>query len=363
MNSPFQPGRRRAVQAALGLLASGPLVVCAQEKRVPIADMHSHYGMISRRNALDSGLAADMRAHGVALVAWKLVADGRWIRATNTGILQFRVPSPGELSAYFNTSLEQMRGYVAAHKLRTVLTPADVDACVAGDAGIVLASEGADFLEGRPESLDAAYAKGLRHLQFVHYIRTPVGDFQTQPPEHHGLSALGKQLIEACNTKGIVVDLAHSTGESVDQALAVAKAPMVWSHSWVDDEGGSHKDRYGFLQRRLSLAHAKKIAAQGGVIGLWGLGLTRPGMGWSVGTRSMSAYAHELAALVNRIGADHVAFGTDIEGVGDNWAVNDYGHVRRTVEFLQEMKLPSGTIEKIAYANYARVLRAVLKAS
>jgi len=322
--------------------------------------MHSHYGMITRKIA-DSGLAEDMRAQRVALVAWKLVADGRWIRATNTGIEQSSTPAPGDLAAFFNTAFERMRAYVAEQKLRLVLTPADVDACLAGESGIVLASEGADFLEGKVENLDTAYAKGLRHLQFVHYIRTPVGDFQTVAPTHGGLSAMGKQLIEACNAKGILVDLAHSTLPSVDQALEIAKAPFIWSHGWVDGDGGNWQDPYGFLKRRLSLAHAKKIAARGGVVGLWALGLSRPGLGWSVGSRDTWSYASEIAKLVDRIGADHVALGTDIEGVGPNWAVNSYGDVRKVVDQLQEMKVPTSVIERVSYANYARVLKAVLR--
>ncbi|MGQ0511878.1 MAG: dipeptidase [Betaproteobacteria bacterium] len=367
MNPPrrIDAGRRRALKAALALLAAGPFGVgpstARAQSRVPLADLHSHYGMITRRIG-DSGLAADMREQRVALVAWKLVADGRWIRATRTGIEQSGEPSPGELSRYFHDRLDRMREYVAEHKLKTVLTPADVDACVAGEPGIVLASEGADFLEGRLENLDAAHAKGLRHLQFVHYIRTPVGDFQTVAPVHGGLSDLGRRLVEACNAKGILVDLAHSTGASVDQALEIAKAPLVWSHGWVDGDGGNWQDPYGFLKRRLSLAHAKKIASRGGVVGLWALGLSKPGLGWPVGARDTRAYAQEIAKLVDRIGADHVAFGTDIEGVGPNWVVNGYGHARSVVEQLQEMKLPESVIERVAHANYARVLKAVLKA-
>lgn len=353
--------RRRLLQAAIALLAGGPAALRAQQARVPLADMHSHYGMFSRRGA-DSGFAADMRANGVALVAWKLVADARWTRVTNVGIEQAREPSPGELAAFFNENFARMRAYIEAQKLKTVLSAADVDACISGDAGIVLAAEGADFLEGKVENLEAAYAKGLRHLQFVHYIRSPVGDFQTVAPSHNGLSAMGKQLVEACNARGVLVDLAHSTGASVEQALAIAKAPLIWSHSWVEGDGGSWQDPYGFLRRRLSVAHAKQIAGRGGVVGLWGLGLSRPGSGWNVGARDTRAYAREIASLVDRIGADHVAFGTDIEGVGPNWVINDYGHLRSVVEHLQDMKLPASVIERVAYANYARVLKAVLKA-
>lgn len=353
--------RRRVLQAAIALLAAGACPARAQQQRVPITDMHSHYGMISRRLG-SSGLAEDMRSQGVAIVAWKLIADARWIRATRSGIEQVGKPAPGELATHFNAYLDRMKTYVAEQKLKTVLTPADVDACIAGEPGIVLASEGADFLEGRLDNLDAAYAKGLRHLQFVHYIDTPVGDFQTVAPVHNGLSEMGRKLVEACDARGIVVDLAHSTGPAVDQALEIARSPVIWSHSWVDGDGGNWQDQFGYLQRRLSLAHAKKIAAGGGVVGLWALGLSRPGSGWTVGPGNTRAYARELVNLVDRIGADHVAMGTDIEGVGPNWAVNNYGHVRSVIDHLQEMKIDAATVERIAYANYARVLKAVLRA-
>ncbi len=353
--------RRRLLQAALAFLASAPHALRAQQPPVPIADMHSHYGMITRKIA-DSGLADDMRSHRIALVGWKFVSDGRWIRRTTTGIEQHREPAPGELENYFNASFDRMRSYIAQHKLRMILTAADVDACIAGESGIVLACEGADFLEGRVENLNAAYGKGLRHLQFVHYIRTPVGDFQTAAPVHNGLSEMGRTLVEACNATGVLVDLAHATSEAVDQVLAISKAPVIWSHGWVDGDGGNWRDQYGYLKRRLSLAQAKNIAARGGVVGLWALGLSRPGPGWSVGPGNSRAYAKEIANLVDKIGADHVAFGTDIEGVGPNWAINQYGHLRNVVDYLHDMKLGASTIERVAYGNYVRVLKAVLKA-
>jgi membrane dipeptidase len=353
-------GRRHFLQVGAAGLAWGVRPVSGQP-RVPIADMHSHYGMITRRLA-DSGLAEEMRSQGVVLVAWKLVADGPWLQVTRTGIEQAREPAPGELATHFDRTLERMKAYIAAQGLRTVLTSADVDACVAGSPGIVLASEGADFLEGRLDGLEPAYAKGLRHLQLVHYIRTPVGDFQTTAPTHHGLSPLGQQLVQACNRRGVLVDLAHSTGPAVEQALAISTAPMVWSHSWVEGDGGHWRDPVGYLQRRLSLALARKIAARGGVVGLWGLGLSQPGRGWPVTRSDTQGYARELARLADTLGPDHVAFGTDIEGVGPNWSVNDYGHVRRVVEHLQDMKLDPSIIARLAYGNYARVLKAALSA-
>lgn len=352
--------RRKLLFAASALVAGAPFYGYAKDARVPISDMHSHYGMSSRRMG-DSGLAQEMREQGVALVAWKLVADARWIRSTDKGIVQVSEPVPGELARYFNAALDRMGAYLTAQKLKVVLSKADVDACIAGESGVVLASEGADFLEGRIENLDAAYAKGLRHLQLVHYMRTPVGDFQTTEPVHNGLSLMGQQLVEKCGAQGVLVDLAHCTAAGVDQALAIAKVPVIWSHGWVDGDGGDWRDPYGHMKRRLSLAHAKKIAAGGGVVGLWGLGFSRPGPGWAVGLGDTLGYAKEIASLVGKIGADHVAFGSDIEGLGTSWAINNYTHLRSVVDHLHDMKLGSSVIERVAYGNYARVLKSAMK--
>ena len=249
-----------------------------------------------------------------------------------------------------------------------MLARADVDACLAGDSGVVLASEGADFLEGRVDDLASFHAQGLRHVQLVHYIRNPIGDFQTVPPVHNGLSDAGKRLVEACNEQGLLVDLAHCSWPAVEQALAVAKAPVVWSHSWVDRSEGHWRDGVGYLQRRLSRAQAKRIADRGGVVGLWGLALGNPGPSrtpgrgnWTVARGDTRGYAREIANLVNWLGADHVGIGTDIEGVGANWSVNNYSHVRRVVDALQDLGLPASAIEQVACGNYARVLRAALK--
>ena len=360
-------GRRRLLQAAAGTLA-GLAAGMPARGEVPIADMHSHYGLLQRPLAT-SALAEEVRDHHVALMAWKLVSDGSWIREGKAGIEVFASPQPGQLAARFDAQIGRMRDYLREHRLKTVLDAADVDACTApgGPAGIVLASEGSHFLEGNVDNLGAAHAKGLRHLQLVHFLAAPAGDNQTLPPVHNGLSEMGKRLVEACNDKHLLVDLAHAAMPTVEQALQIAKVPLVWSHGWVDRVAGRWLDATTMQQRRLSIDHAKMIADRGGVVGLWGLALTKPAAawtagrgGWTVGPRDTEGYARELTALVDKIGAEHVGLGTDMEGVGKNWSVNDYAGVRDVLQQLERMKLPAGTIERIAYRNYARVLKAAL---
>lgn len=359
--------RRALLCGALPTLALGPIAARGADSRVPIADMHSHFGIITRPTLSSADFAEELRAQRVALIAWSLPSDFRWVRAVVNGIEQAREPVPGELSAFFHERLARMKAYVERSGLRPVLAGTDVEACVAGDSGVVLASEGADFLEGRVEDLGAFYAQGLRHVQFVHFIRNPISDFQTVPPVHNGLSDAGKRLVEACNEQGILVDLAHCSWPAVEQALEVAKKPLIWSHGWVDQTEGHWQDGAGYLQRRLSLSQARRIADHGGVVGLWGLAIDKPGPSrtpgqgnWTVSRGDARGYAQEIANLVNWLGADHVGIGTDIEGVGTSWSVNDYSHVRSVVDALQDLKLPASAIEQVASGNYARMLKAAL---
>lgn len=357
---PASPARRALLLAAASAGAMGWRQASAQTV-VPIADMHSHLGMLSK-----DSLADQMRANGVALVAWSQPADLPWIHDIPTGVAQKSEPAPGEPSAYFPKRLDRMNASIARNGLRRVLARADVDACLGGGQhGVVIAAEGADFLEGRIDGLAPAVAKGLRHLQLVHYMRSYVGDRQTSEPQYGGLSAFGKQLVEASNEQGLLIDLAHCAEPGVDQALQISNRPMIWSHSWVGETGGRWQDTYGYQQRRLSLARARALADRGGVIGVWASGFERPDYrrgGWPVGRDDPKGYAKVIAALVEQVGAEHVGFGTDLAGLGKSVSIEGYAGVRRVVEHLQDMKLPASTVERVAGGNYARALEDAFKA-
>ena len=103
------------------------------------------------------------------------------------------------------------------------------------------------------DSAGEAHAWGVRHMQMVHFIQSPLGDHQTAEPRHGGISPLGRDVVAACRKHGIVVDLAHATAAFVDGALDASDAAMVWSHSWISRDGGTWQDP-GYIARSLSLA-------------------------------------------------------------------------------------------------------------
>jgi membrane dipeptidase len=246
-----------------------------------------------------------------------------------------------------------MRRYLATTGLDVVQTPADIDAARAGKPQIVIAVEGAGFAADGMELLDEAYAQGLRHLQLVHYIRNALGDFQTERPEHDGMTPLGVDVVKSCNRLGILVDLAHATNAVIDKTLEVSAAPVIWSHS------GIARWQYGWqqssaLSRLLSLDYAKKIAQRGGAIGLWSLSNT-------VG-HGPSGYASELMRMVDLVGPKHVMFGTDLDGVGKSGALDGLADLRKVVDVLRERGVDDDTLQAICFENYARCLKAAMDA-
>lgn len=332
----------------------------------PLADVHSHLGLVQRTVTRSDFLEQAQEAQ-LGLMAWCVVPDGPWLKSTPSGIEQRAEPGNGQLAFEFNKKIREIKTYLSDKKIPHVTSASDVDEAVKGKTFVVLSSEGADFLEGKLEDLVKAHAIGLRHLQLVHYIRNPVGDLQTIAPRFGGLTALGKSLVAECNRLGILIDLAHSDAISVEQALEISQKPVIWSHGWVSMTQGRYDDKFGVLARRLAMSNAKKITDKGGVIGLWSLGISEGGRAqypeYPIAldpAKRFKTYAEGIAKMVKELGADHVCFGTDIEGVGSNGVVNYYRELRLVANLLSDTGLSDTDIQKVCIGNYARVLKAAM---
>lgn len=348
------PTRRAfGLWGAASLLAPSLPAYAQQPARPWLGDMHSHYGMFGNRLGM-----LDVRRHleqtGTTLLAWALVDDTPFTESTGRGIEQVKTPAPGELWAYLKRRVARYDDALRVGGLSKALTPADVDAAVAGKPTIVMASESANFLEGQPERLAEVHAMGLRHLQLVHFIDSPLGDRQTSEPKLSGLSPAGVQTVRECKRLGILVDLAHCTPAAVDAALAAGEgAAMVWSHSWVRGNAPTWRD-WPYVARALPLEHAKKIAAQGGVVGLWS---ARVKSDRSYTVRDADTYADEILRMVDKLGPKHVAFGTDMEGAGKDPVLSNYTDLRQVADRLAQLNVPGAVLHDVCIGNYARVLK------
>jgi membrane dipeptidase len=345
--------RRRFLRTtgALALTLGHPGLLRAATA-LPIADAHSHIGLITSQLPRRP-LKAQMQESGVMLLSWNIVGDGPWIAPTNHGIEQRSVPASGGQASYFREKLDAMRRYLATIGLAYVQNPADIDAARSGEPHVVIAVEGAGFTADSLELLGEACRDGLRHLQLVHYIRNALGDFQTEPPEHNGMTELGVTVVKTCNRLGILVDLAHATNPVIDKALEISAAPIIWSHSAITATQHAWQQASG-RSRRLYIDYARKIAQRGGAVGLWSLK--------SATVSSPAGYADELLRMVDAIGAEHVMFGTDLEGVGRFGVMEQLGDLRKVADLLLERGVDDKTLRGICFENYARCLRGAMEA-
>ena len=166
-----------------------------------------------------------------------------------------------------------------------------------GRTAPVFGVEGGDFIEDQPERVSAAFADGVRVITLVHYHVNQIGDIQTEPPVHRGLTALGADIVRAMNATGILIDLAHATLEVTRDVVQISQVPVMISHTNLVSEAARHP-------RLITLEQAKLVTDRGGLIG---------SVPWGVAQKSFADYIDSLLRLSAAVGVDHVAVGTDMD--------------------------------------------------
>lgn len=340
--------RRAFIAGGLALPFAGASRSGAQTQPIYVSDMHFH----SYVGAPTGPVGKAMAEGQVTLLSWSLVGDSQWIER-NPPHKQTSVPKPGEAMAHFQQVLGRVKAHAAEQKLKIALRPADVDAALRGEPHVVLSVEGATFVDD-PAHVQVAYDLGVRHLQLVHYTKSVLGDFQTEAPVHNGLTSIGKAVVAECNRLGILVDLAHCTPAAIATALAISKAPVISSHGSVTGGPEANWKMITWKARQLNVAQARAIAKTGGVVGLWAL---RPDVG-----ETAEAYGARLLEMAEWIGDEHVAFGTDMNGLGQFAMMRTYADVRSVIGAWQTKGVPERRIRRMASENYARVLKSAMQA-
>ena len=334
---------RSSTIAVAAALAPWPL---RAQARPTYADMHSHM-------AISRGLSSfrDFMAKGnMLLVAEKVIPDGPWLKLVNDRLMA-RDGRPGETRRSYDVQFGRIRDRARAEGLPTVSSVEALDRVVKeGAPSILLASEGADFLEGDLGYLEKARADGLAMLQLVHYRISDVGDISTESPRHGGLTAFGKEVVRACNRLGILVDVAHCTGAGIEHALEASAKPIVYSHGHVSKDAPS-AGQGGIRARAIHSVFAKRLAERGGVIGLWPL--------WTQ-YADLEMYTIELARMVEAYGAKHVGIGSDMFGLSPRSTLPSYSEYALLPEYLTKRGMKADEIEAVLGGNFLRVLREAL---
>ena len=317
-------------------------------------DMHSHAGRVtvSRDPKIGANrpflpVAEPMRAGGMHVICLAIVTDTTAVHVGAGGnrFEAFRTPEPGELYQLGMTEFARAQRLIEREQLHVVTDAASLAAMGTQGPSVIIASEGADFLEGRIERVDEAYTQHrLRHLQLTHYRVNELGDIQTEPPVHGGLTDFGADVVRRCNALGIVVDVAHGTYDLVKRAAATTTKPLVLSHTALSRAPRSRS-------RLISADHARAVADTGGVIGVWPNAADFP---------SLDAMALGIKRMADVVGVAHVGLGTDMLGFIRPPVFASYTQLPALATALLKAGFTSVEVGQILGGNYRRVFEATV---
>jgi membrane dipeptidase len=239
-------------------------------------------------------------------------------------------------------------------RLRVCRTTDDIEACLAGDAlAAVLHIEGAEAIDADFEVLDVLYAAGLRSLgpvwsrpnAFGHGVpfRCP-----SSPDTGPGLTDLGKALIGACNRLRILIDLSHLNERGFWDVAAISDAPLVATHS--------NAHAISPHSRNLTDEQLTAIRDTGGLVGVNFATSFLRADGRRDKDTPIDLIIEHAAHMLDRLGEDGVAFGSDFDGAQVPAELGDAGGLQKLVDAMRGRSFGEPLIEKLCFRNWLRVL-------
>lgn len=101
----------------------------------------------------------------------------------------------------------------------------------AGKVASMIGVEGGRQIGGSLAALRQFYNLGARYMTLTHNQTTEWADSATDDPKYGGLSPFGLQVVHEMNRIGMLVDLSHVSADTMKDAIAASKAPVIFSHS------------------------------------------------------------------------------------------------------------------------------------
>ena len=354
----------------------------AKSRRIPVFDGHNdtllhlalkspgteeeffsgREGHIDLPKAEAGGLAGGLFAMFVPSTKW--AKEFRWREVGPDGPKKSKgwdVPMAGRISqpAALNSIMAMMASLFRLQKLskgqvKVVTTHRQLTSAM--DRGVLAAvmhMEGVEALKTDLDALGVLYEAGLRSLGPVWSRPNAFGfgvpfNFPDSPDIGPGLTRAGKDLVRLCNQLGLLVDLSHLNEKGFWDVVSLSNAPIVASHSGVwrlsrsprnltDDQLRAVGDSHGIVGVNFSRAFLRKD----------GLGEKRT---------TVKEIAKHVEYIADKIGVDHVGFGSDFDGTQIPQDMKDAAGLPLLLDALKERGIKGAALKKIAHGNWLRVL-------
>jgi membrane dipeptidase len=207
--------------------------------RFPVFDGHNDLAWALRKAAEDGAAGPDPAAIDISQPVDFLQTDLPRLARGGVGAQFWSVYVPARLpgDTAVVTTLEQIdlvRRLAAryADVLELAGTAADAERIMStGRVASLLGAEGGHSIACSVGTLRALYELGVRYMTLTHSKNVPWADSATDEPAAGGLTAFGREVVREMQRLGMLVDLSHVAATTMRDALDVAAAPVIFSHS------------------------------------------------------------------------------------------------------------------------------------
>jgi membrane dipeptidase len=256
-----------------------------------------------------------------------------------------------------DAQLDALRRVVdrAAGQIRWAATVDEIEAARRDAAfAIVLHMEGAEAIGPDLDNLERLHAAGLRSLGLVWSRPNVFGNgvpfaYPRSPDTGPGLTDAGKALVRACNGLGIMIDLSHLNERGFWDVAASSTAPLVATHTCAHAVCPS--------TRNLTDRQLDAIRESDGLVGFnLCVNDVRPDAHLDENT-PLDMIVRHIAYLVDRLGEDRVALGSDFDGAVMPRPIKDASGLQRLIGALRDHGFGEAAVRKLALENWLRVFR------
>ena len=243
---------------------------------------------------------------------------------------------------------------VSKGALKICRTSADLNACMEdGTIAAIMHMEGAEAIGPDLDALHAFHAMGLRSLGPVWSRPTVFGHgvpfrFPGDPDTGPGLTDAGKRLVKACNELKIMIDLSHLNEKGFNDVAELSDAPLVATHSNAHAVTPSTRN---LTDRQLGM-----IRESDGMVGLNYATVFLRDDGRKATDCGWDPVMRHLDHLVEKLGEDHVGFGSDFDGAELPDVIGDVTGVQTLIGQMREQQYGEALIEKITRKNWLALL-------
>ncbi len=222
-----------------------------------------------------------------------------------------------------------------------------------GQFSAILHFEGAEMIDTRFNALETFYETGLRSLGIVWSRSNAYGHgvpfgYPSSPDTGPGLTAAGKALVGACNELGILIDVSHLNEAGFWDVVDTTDKPVVATHS--------NAHAICPASRNLTDKQLDAIRDSDGIVGLnFNVPFLDP-EGKRDSDMPLDVMVDHIDYLVERIGLERVALGSDFDGALMPDDLSDASKLPNLMAALRQRGYDDDALCKIGYENWLRVL-------